>query len=137
MSLILDPDTQLPVDLWPRVNALCDWLSDDRVRRTLLRRGVATPRGLAMLVTLLKGTADDVQTTPALRRGVGRGKDFRWWQNYVQHVERQMLKILEDRVVRRSIARRLVVATTRTRAECMDELQRIRLDLQTSGQLAS
>jgi len=137
MTAILDPVTELPVDLYPRVNALCDWLKETRVQLALVRREVATPDGLLTFVRLLGATVEDVQSPPSARRGVGRGRSARWWQQYDRHVRDHMTRILKDRVVRRVIAAYLVGVTGRSRHECLEELQRMRLDLETDGQVPS
>lgn len=137
MTAILDPTTELPVDLLPLVNALYDWLSDERVRRTILRRRVATPFALGRFGALLGYTIDDVSATPATRTGLGRGKDQAWWTKYHQQVHESAVRLLRDRVVRMSIARRLVFETGHTRHQAMAELQRLRVDLETKDQVAS
>lgn len=137
MSTILDPQTELPVDLLPLVNALAEWLADERVYRTALRRRVATPYALAKFAQLIRYTVDDVSATPATRTGLGRGKDLLWWVKYHGQVQESALRLLRDRVVRMSIARLLAQATGLGRHSAMLQLQQLRLDLETRDQIAS
>lgn len=137
MTFILDGRTGLPTDLAARVAACLDWLEDERVFRALLRRSVATPNGLETFRVLLERTVEDVNSPPSMRRGLGRGEGREWWDRYDTHVRRQMGKILEDRVVRRCIARRVMQLSGRSRRDSMEELQRLRVDLATQGTIPS
>jgi hypothetical protein len=137
VTVILDPQTELPLDLLPLVNALCDWLSDERVQRTAVRRRISTAYALERFIGLLSYTVDDVGCIPPMRRGLGRGKPPAWWARYHTHVQESALRLLRDRPVRIAIARRVAAESGRSRHEAIEELQRLRLDLETKDGVAS